>query len=239
MEKTFASGGDKKVVLVVHSMGAPVTLYFLTKIVDQAWKEKYVKAFICISGVWRGAANALVALVSGQNEGIVIDLPIWGRAAQRTYPSTSFLIPVPSATWTRDQVLITTPQRSYTAWDYRDLFTDINFPRGYDMFLDFGNLTGYLPPPNITTFAFYGYKVPTPERFVFTEGEFPDTEPNQIFGDGDGTVNINSLESCSVWRTQMTYNLTMEKFANVEHVAALKDDDIIQRVDDVVCNMKG
>ena len=74
---------------------------------------------------------------------------------------------------------------------------------------------------------------------MFTEGEFPDTEPNQIFGDGDGTVNINSLESCSVWHTQMTYNLTMEKFANVEHVAALKDDDIIQRVDDVVCNMKG
>ena len=239
VERTYASGGNKRVVLVVHSMGAPITLYFLTNTVDQEWKEKYVKAFVSISGAWRGAAKALKAFVSGENEGIVIDLPIWGRSAQRSYPSTAFLFPFPSATWTRDQVIITTPQRNYTAWDYQNLFNDIDFQRGYEMFLEFSNLTGYLPPPNVTTFAFYGCQYPTPEKFIYTEGEFPDTEPNEIMGDGDGTVNINSLESCSVWKSQMNYALTMAKFPDVEHVEAIKNYDIIQRVDDIVCNMKG
>ena len=55
MEKTYANGGNKRVVIVVHSMGAPVTLYFLTEIVDQEWKDKYLKAFVTVSGVWRGA----------------------------------------------------------------------------------------------------------------------------------------------------------------------------------------
>lgn len=238
MEKTYASGGNKRVVLIVHSMGTPVTLYFLTDIVDQSWKDKYLKAFISISGVWRGAANALKAPVSGQNEGIIIDLPIWGREAQRSYPSTAFLIPYPSSTWPKDKVLITTPQRNYTAWDYYDLFNDINFPRGYEMFQDFGTLTGGLTPPNVTTFAFYGYQYPTPERYVYTAGEFPDTEPIEIMGDGDGTVNINSLEACKVWSGQMSYNLTMAKFPDVEHVNAIKNADIIQHVDDVVCNLK-
>ena len=238
MEKTYANGGNKRVVIVVHSMGAPVTLYFLTEIVDQEWKDKYLKAFVTVSGVWRGAANALKAPVSGENEGIVIDLAIWARATQRTYPSTFFLVPYPSPTWPRDQVIITTPKRNYSVWDYQDLFNDIDFPRGYDMFLDFGKLTGGLTPPNVTTFVYYGCDYPTPERFVYTADEFPDTEPEEIMGDGDGTVNINSLESCKVWQTQMTYNLTMMKFPNVEHVDAIKNSDVIKQVDDVVCNLK-
>lgn len=238
IEKTYAAGGDKRVVVIVHSMGAPVTLYFLTDIVDQVWKDKYLKAFVTISGVWRGAANALKAFVSGQNEGIIIDLPIWGRAAQRTYPSTAFLMPPPTDTWPRDRVLIVTPQRNYTAWDYQSLFDDISFPRGYQMFADFGTLTSALTPPNVTTYAFYGHQFPTPEKFVYTEGEFPDTEPEELMGDGDGTVNLVSLEACRRWAREMNYDLTMVKFADVEHVNAIKNAEVIQHVDDVVCNLK-
>lgn len=237
IEKTYNNAG-RKVVLVVHSMGAPVSLYYLTKYVGQEWKDTYLKAYVSISGVWHGAANAVKAFVSGENEGIVIDLSIWGRAAQRTYPSTAFLLPPPSDTWTKDQVLVITPLKNYTAWDYKVLFDDINYPRGYEMFKEFGELLRELTPPNVTTFAFYGHQYPTPEIFKYTEGEFPDTEPIQILGDGDGTVNINSLLSCSKWSNEMPYKLTMVGFSDVEHVTAVKNSDIIQHVDDVVCNLK-
>lgn len=239
IETTYTNGGNKSVVLIVHSMGAPVSLYFLTKYVAQEWKDTYIKAFVTISGVWRGATNALKAFVSGENEGIVIDLSIWGRASQRSYPSTAFLLPPPSDTWTKDNVLIITPNKNYTAWDYQELFNDIGYPRGYEMYLKYGTLTSDLIPPNVTTFAYYGHKYPTPERYVYTKNEFPDTEPNQIIGDGDGTVNLNSLLACQRWATQMTYKLTMVGFSDVEHVNAIKNDDVIQHVDDVVCNMNG
>ena len=239
IETTYANGGNRRVVLVAHSMGAPISLYFLTKYVTQEWKGTYIKAYITISGVWRGAVNALKAVLSGQNEGIVFDLPIWGRAAQRTYPGISFLLPTPSDTWTNDTVLVTTPRKNYTAWDYKALFDDIGYPRGYDMFLEFGMLTSDLIPPNVTTYVYYGYQYPTPDRLVYTVGEFPDTEPILIMGDGDGTVNINSLLSCQRWKKQMPYNLTMVGFLDVEHVDAIKNDDVIKHVDDVVCNLKG
>lgn len=239
IETTYANGGNKKVVLIVHSMGAPVSLYFLNKCVSQEWKDTYLKAYVTISGVWRGAVNAVKAFISGQNEGIVIDLPIWGRMTQRSYPSTAFLLPTPSKTWTKDDILVTTPQRNYTAWDYQALFKDMGYSRGYDMFLEVGNLTSGLTPPNVTTYCFYGHAYPTPKRLVYTKGEFPDTEPILVIGDGDGTVNINSLKACAEWKDQMPYNLTIQGFSDVEHVNALKTTAIIEQVDNVVCNKKG
>ena len=59
-----------------------------------------------------------------------------------------------------------------------------------------------------------------------------------ILGDGDGTVNLNSLLSVERWKKQMPYSVTMVGFADVEHVDAVKNDDIIKHVDDVVCNLK-
>jgi lysophospholipase-3 len=238
IEKTYNNGGNKRVVLIVHSMGAPVSLYFLNRYVNQEWKDTYLKAYVSISGAWRGAVNAVKAFVSGQNEGIVIDLPIWARPAQRTYPSTAFLLPMPSDTWPRDHVLITTPTRNYTAWDYHDLFDDIGYPRANGLVKEVGNLTSGLTPPNVTTFNYYGHQYPTPSHYIYTDGEFPDVEPIVILGDGDGTVNLNSLLSVERWKKQMPYSVTMVGFADVEHVDAVKNDDIIKHVDDVVCNLK-
>ena len=239
IEKTYANGGNKSVVLVAHSMGAPISLYFLTKYVTQSWKDTYLKAYVTISGAWRGAASAAKAFVSGSNENIVIDLPIWGRASQRTYPSTALLLPYPSDTWPKDEVLFVTPQRNYSAWDYKALFDDINYPRGYDMFLEVKDLTNGMIPPNVSTYCFFGTEYPTPTQFIYTKGEFPDTEPIQINGNGDGTVNINSLTACKRWVGQMSpYNVTVVGFPDVEHVSAVMNILVLQHVNDVVCNLR-
>ena len=37
---------SQKVTIVAHSMGGPVALYFLNEVVDQAWKDKHVNAFM-------------------------------------------------------------------------------------------------------------------------------------------------------------------------------------------------
>ena len=238
VEKTFANGGNRKIVLVAHSMGAPTSLYFLTKYVSQAWKDAHIKAYVTISGVWQGAAKAVKAFVSGDNEGIYIDLPIWGRASQRTYPSTAWLLPNPSSIWSDKDTIVVTPQRSYSALDYQCLFDDIGYPRGYDMFLETIQLTSSLIPPNVTTFCYYGCDVPTPIQFRYTEGEFPDTEPIIVNGNGDGTVNLRSLTACEKWATQMPYGFSSKNYSGVEHVSTVKTPALIADLDNVVCNMK-
>ncbi len=138
----YLSNGKQRVVLVVHSMGAISSLFFLTKYVDQSWKDTYIRSYVSIAGAWQGAAKSVKAFASGDNEGIIIDRDIWDRAGQRTSPSTAWLMPNPSEIWTKEDVLVVTDKRNYSAFDYKALFDDMGYPRGYDMYLETMNLTG-------------------------------------------------------------------------------------------------
>lgn len=229
------NGNNTRVTLIAHSMGAPTSLYFLTKYVDQQWKDTYLKVYVTVSGVWRGAAKALKAMASGDNEGIVIDKDIWGREGQRSEPSTAWLMPFPSDTWPRETILIVTPEANYSAWDYKVLFDAMKYPRGYEMFEEVKNLTSALPPPNVTTYCFYGDKMQTPVQFIYENpGDFPDTDPKSLYGDGDGTVNIDSLTACKRWQGQQHYPVTLRGFDGVEHVHTIKNDDVISAVEQIV-----
>lgn len=221
---------------MAHSMGAPTTLYFLTKVVDQKWKDTYLRDYITISGVWHGAAKAVKAFASGDNEGIWIVPNSEGRSGQRTYPANAWLLPYPSDTWTSKDVLVVTPTANYTAWDYKALFSAMNYSRGYEMFTEIMNLTGALPPPNVTLHCLYGNQVKTPLQFIYEAGEFPDTQPKTITGNGDGTVNVNSLTACERWKTEQKFGVTLQPFDGVEHVDTVRNDDIIKYVDSVVYN---
>ena len=55
----------KPVAIVVHSMGGPMSLYFLNEVVTQAWKNKYIKVYIPLSAAWAGASKSLEPVVSG------------------------------------------------------------------------------------------------------------------------------------------------------------------------------
>ena len=230
----YANNGNQRVVLIAHSMGAPTTLYFLTKVVDQNWKDTYIRDYITVSGVWRGCSKAAKAFTSGDNEGIWIVPNSQGRSGQRTYPANAWLLAYPSDTWTKDDVIVVTPERNYSAWDYKDLFDDMNYSRGYEMFEEIKNLTGALPPPNVTLHCLDGTKMDTPLQFHYGPGEFPDTQPKTINGDGDGTVNINSLMACGRWKDQQHYNVTLKGFPGVEHVHTIKTKEIIEYVDSIV-----
>ena len=64
VEKTYYQNGKKKVVLIAHSMGNPYVVYLLSD-QSQAWKDKFVKAYVAMSAPFGGAVKTLRMLTSG------------------------------------------------------------------------------------------------------------------------------------------------------------------------------
>ena len=156
----YGTNGNRKVTIVVHSMGGPVSLYFLTRVVSQEWKDTYIHSYVTLAGAWSGGNEILATLVSGPTTNGIIQRQIGVdelRNLSRTFPSYYLLIPR-AAVW-NDTVLVVTPSRNYTANDYQQLFADAGYPQGYTQFTEIDMLR---PAPNVPTYCFYGLGVDTP-----------------------------------------------------------------------------
>ena len=65
IEDTYALNGNKKVVLLVHSLGGLMTLTFLNN-QSQQWKDQYIRAIISLAGAWGGSAKAVKVYAIGK-----------------------------------------------------------------------------------------------------------------------------------------------------------------------------
>ncbi|XP_074644583.1 lysosomal phospholipase A and acyltransferase-like [Tubulanus polymorphus] len=236
IEETYAMNGNKKVVIIPHSMGNIVALYFLNKIVNQAWKDKYVKTMITLAGPWGGASKLVRLMASGDNLGVFVVNPLVARTQQRTMSSTAWMLPS-TKFWKKDEILVFTPHRNYTVHDYEQFFTDLNFKTGWEMRKDTMNLIHDLTPPGVEVHCIHGNGLKTPGQFRYTTGMWPDKQPYMIPDDGDGTVNMRSLLGCLLWRGKQKYPVYHQVFPNAEHMKMLKVPAIIAYIKKVLTGL--
>ena len=235
----FDESGEK-VTLVVHSMGGPVTLYFLTTVVSQEWKDQFINAFIPLSGAWTGSSSTVQAVVSGLVINSSSSVAAFGssfldneRAVIRSFESYgTWLLPSPSI-W-GDTVLVTTPNRTYSANDYNDLFTDISYPVGFEMYTGTMNISAGFPAPNVPVYCFYGTNVSTAESFIYNSS-FPDVDPEVVYGDGDSVVNLLNSEICLGWSQQQSQLFESRRFPGVSHLQMVANQTVLEAVAGVVC----
>ena len=221
---------NTKVTIVVHSMGGPVSLYFLTRVVNQEWKDKYINSYIALAGAWSGGNAIVASLVSGPFQITPLEMAIGIpelRDLYRTWPSFYLLLPR-AAAW-NDTVLVVTPSQNYTANDYQQLFADAGYPQGYTQFTE---IDMQRPAPNVSTYCFYGLGVDTPMTFVYNDS-FPITQPTVMVGDGDNAVNRPSSEICLQWANS-GYPFNRTVFQGVNHSAILTDASVLQAIESVV-----
>lgn len=65
VEETYEMNDKSPVALLAHSMGGPMSLYFLHQ-QTQAWKDKYIRSLITLSGAWGGSAKAIKVYAVGK-----------------------------------------------------------------------------------------------------------------------------------------------------------------------------
>lgn len=230
VEDTYTANDDTKVTLLCHSMGCPMSLILLHK-QPQAWKDKYISKFITLAGAWGGSAKSVKVYAIGDDLGALALRASVMREEQITMPSLAWLLPSPHF-WKPDEVLVRTTSRDYTFADLQTFFTDLDYDIGWEMrkdmlpYLDFS-------APNVEVHCIYGSQIPTVEVLNYP-GEDLDGSPKLITGDGDGTVNIRSLNGCARWRNEQKQKVVTLEIPQAEHMRILNNDQVIQYILDVL-----
>ena len=218
----YNDSNNERVTIVVHSMGGLVSLYFLNDVVSQEWKDKYIHAYIPIAAPFGGTASAFGSLVLGSPT--INKLAGWRNTAEvtRSYAGVSMLLPRPSVYY--DTVLISTPVRNYTVNDYQDIFDDLGYPVGYQMYLGTEDINAGYPAPNVSVHCVVGTGVPTPVRLAYPTGNISNITGIQVvYGMGDGLVEARGTEVCLRWQNMEQNDFSYQAVPNVSHGGLLSD----------------
>nr|XP_053644997.1 phospholipase A2 group XV-like isoform X1 [Cherax quadricarinatus] len=233
IEETYVYTG-RKIVLILHSMGAPMTHYFLNR-QPQAWKDRYIETVVSLAGAWGGSIKAVKVYTAGDNLGIYVINAMKVRTEQRSAPSLAFLLPSDEI-WGENETLVQTPAKNYSTWNFKDLFEDLNLPDALNMYLDTKDLLRNAPAPGVEIHCLHGEEVKTVEKLIYAEGQFPDN-PVIVYGGGDGTVNTLSAQRCLNWSDKQKNKIYYKTFSGVDHMQILRDKGSIGYIVELLSNI--
>ncbi|XP_063236646.1 phospholipase A2 group XV-like [Bacillus rossius redtenbacheri] len=236
VEETYVASGGQRVVLLAHSMGAPMCLHFL-HLQSQAWKDAHVRALVTLAGVWGGSIKALKVYAVGDDLGSYVLRESTMREQQITSPSLAWLLPSRHF-WADPEVLVQTEVRNYTVRDFRQYLVDLDYEVGWEMRKDVERYAEDFSPPGVEVHCLQGYGVPTVDRLVFAKGKFPDGYPGFVYGDGDGTVNNRSLAGCLRWRERQPQRVYHQAFPGADHMGILRDARVLAYVSGLVAKFR-
>lgn len=99
----------------------------------------------------------------------------------------------------KDDVLVWTPTKNYTAADMVELFIDANANVTASIMQDVEKYKELLDPPGVPTYCIFGYNTSTLYAIGFNQTGNFDYPYDEVRVDGDGTMTTLGLEICSSW----------------------------------------
>lgn len=232
IEEASISNGGKPVILVSHSLGGLFTLQLLNRN-SPSWRRKFIKHFIALSSPWGGTVQEMITFASGYSLGVPLVDPLLVRAEQRSSESNLWLMPSPKLFATKKPLVIT-PNANYSSHDIANFLNDIGFPQGVYPYNSriLPLVNEGLIAPELPVTCIIGSGVETAETLFYGTNGF-DEQPEVVYGDGDGTVNMVSLLGLeSLWADEKNQTLKVIRVDGVSHTSILADDaalDVIIR----------
>ncbi|MBP3399027.1 MAG: hypothetical protein J6K75_04640, partial [Erysipelotrichaceae bacterium] len=201
IETAYNSYG--KVVLISHSMGGLMT-YRLLDYLGSSFCSKYIDNWVAMSAPFLGSAKTIAAAFPGDNLGLPIaDGRI--RPMARQIETVALLFPIGgTAKYGKDVLMtITSTGDKYTADDLDALIDTLDnkhFQGNYHYVVAHGmkevyNKYNWKVPHGVKMNCLITSGVETISGVTMASYDY-DTDPTFTYGDGDGTVNIQSLEFC-------------------------------------------
>jgi pimeloyl-ACP methyl ester carboxylesterase len=233
-------GGEsfaKRVTLVCHSMGCTHLLVFLRQ-QSAAWRRARIRKVVALSSPWGGATKALKALLVGDQFGLPLVSELKIRDLVRTFPSVAYLLPQ-SDVYSRPNgqqadyggpVLVQTPEKNYRVGQLDELFNELGMERTWRLYQETSQLLQALKPlDDVQIDCLHGLDVPTVETIIFrNQTDFPDGNYELVEGNGDGTVNYQSLLVCADWAQKLPHLVRHKIFANTTHSGLLSHRQLLE-----------
>ncbi|CAB4067341.1 LYPLA3 [Lepeophtheirus salmonis] len=225
VKRLLTLGYKEMLIFLVHPM-------ILEKLLE--WKDKYIRSFISLAGVWAGTMRAMKVFFSmGDNLGSWILNSKSLMVEQRTSPSLAWLMPS-SDYWHPNETLVSTGKINLTVSDFKEFYYAFNELDSYEMWKDVRDINKGLKAPQVDTYCLHGTKVDTTSKLIYPPGTWPMGDPVLRTGDGDGTVNLRSLMACNKWSKEQNKPLHHHVFPRIDHLTILRDPGVVNYTTDIL-----
>ncbi|KAI1287277.1 Phosphatidylcholine-sterol acyltransferase [Halotydeus destructor] len=233
IEETVAQT-RKPAIVICHSMGGLFTYAFLRDQSDQ-WKKDNIQGWIVVASPLGGNFKYMYGYFADDDYPATINRKI--RVAERTFSSTTFLMPY---TKSFDGVaLVETPTRNYTVNDYKDFFAALDYPDAYEQRLDVENVLGdsFRSPGEFPVYCVGGVGFNSLVRAVFDSELSRSAKFTAVYDDGDGFVDSNSMRQCKHFADGST-RFTYKEF-NLDHMEIIQKSQSVNYIVSAVQDLNG
>ena len=184
--------------------------HFLVHFVNAAWKDKYIKCWVPVSVPWAGSVESLLSFING-NTGIPLGLVDRNLAAKmfRSWESVAATLPVPGVVTSSDDgtdVVARIGRREFTTNNISELVQYVAGDDARDRYIaGTRHNTVSLHHPGVDVRTAVSIGIPTtsciniPNHKYAVDLTYDDLQYTK--GDGDGTVNKESLLRSRIWKS--------------------------------------
>ncbi|WOG91888.1 hypothetical protein DCAR_0311143 [Daucus carota subsp. sativus] len=232
IEKASNANDGKPVILVTHSLGGLYVLQLLNRN-SLSWRQKYIKHFVALAAPWGGTVQEMLTFASGNSLGVPLVDPLLVRAEQRSSESNLWLMPSPQLYGRKP--LVITPNATYSAYDIAQFLVDIGFSEGVHPYnTRILPLVNNLVAPEVDMTCIFGSGVKTAETLFYGENGY-DKQPEILYGDGDGTVNMLSLMALqNEWAGKKNQSVEVIRIPDASHTSILEDSVALDEIAKVI-----
>ena len=121
IEETFNINGNKKVHLFGHSYGGISSTYFLSHVVTQEWKDKYIASLIAYATPYDGSISSLKSFIHKSGDTILPDYLLSIFSFLTAHLSAAGWVIPNSPKWNQ-KIVIQTDSRNYTMSNIQQFF---------------------------------------------------------------------------------------------------------------------
>ncbi|KAF2324248.1 hypothetical protein GH714_011119 [Hevea brasiliensis] len=228
IERASSLNGGRPVIILSHSLGGLFVLQLLNRN-PPSWRQKFIKHFVALSAPWGGAVDVMLTFASGNTLGVPLVDPLLVRGEQRSSETNLWLLPNPTIFGTKQ--LVITPNTTYSAHEIAQFLENIGFSEGvYPYKSRILPLIEKTIAPGVPITCIIGSGVKTAETLLYRKNCYED-QPEIVYGDGDGTVNMASLLALeSLFAENKNQSLKVIRISGVSHTSILKQNIALDQI---------